>query len=73
MIVLVSSISYTDLSLSKEFSKNVSLSNIYKLPSQSAVQMISMSTDIGMAKDLFHDNEIVFEQVIKANHDCSLH
>ena len=38
MIFLVSSISYrpTDLSLLKEFFKNVSFSNIYKLPSQSA-------------------------------------
>ena len=42
----VSTISYrpTDLSLLKEFSKNVSISNSYNLPSQSAVQKISMST-----------------------------
>ena len=42
----VSSISYrpTDLSLLKEFSKNVSFSNIYILPSESVVQKISMST-----------------------------
>jgi hypothetical protein len=42
----VHGISYrpTDLSLLKEFSKNVSFSNSYKLPSQSAVQKISMST-----------------------------
>ena len=42
----VSSISYrlTDLSLLKEFSKNISFSNSYILPSRSAVQKISMST-----------------------------
>ena len=46
MIFFVSSISYrpTDLSLLKEFSKNVSFWNSYKLPSQSAFQKISMST-----------------------------
>ena len=46
MIFFVSSISYrpTDLSLLNEFSKNVSFSNSYKLPSQSAVQKLSMST-----------------------------
>ena len=45
IIFFVSSISYrhTDLSLLKEFSKIVSFSNSYKLPSQSAVQKISMS------------------------------
>ena len=45
-ILFVSSISYrpTDLSLLNEFSKNVSFSNSYKLPSQSAVQKLSMST-----------------------------
>ena len=45
MIFSVSSISYrpTDLSLIKEFSKNVSFSNSYKLPSQSAIQKPSMS------------------------------
>ena len=42
----MSSISYrpTDLSLLKEFSKDDSFSNSYKLPSLSAVQKISMST-----------------------------
>ena len=47
MIFSVSSISYRPIGLSllKEFSKNVSFSNSYKLPSQSAVQKISMSTD----------------------------
>ena len=47
MIFFVSSISYrpTDLSLLKEFSKNVSFSNSYKLPSQSALQKLAMSTD----------------------------
>ena len=42
----VSSISYrpTDLSFLKEFSKKVSFSNSYNLPSQSAVQKLSMST-----------------------------
>ena len=46
MIFSVSSISYrpTDLSLLKELSKNVGFSNSCKLPSQSAVQKISMST-----------------------------
>ena len=45
MIFFVSTISYrpTDLSLLKEFSKNVSFSNSYKLPSQSAFQKLSMS------------------------------
>jgi hypothetical protein len=47
MIFSVSSIFYrpTDLSLLKAFFKNVSFSNSYKLPSQSAVQKISMSMD----------------------------
>ena len=44
MIFSVSSSRLTDLSLLKEFSKNVSFSNSYKLPSQSAVQKITMST-----------------------------
>ena len=46
MIFFVSSISYrpTDLSLFKEFSKNVSFSNSYNQPSESAVQKLSMST-----------------------------
>jgi len=41
----VSSILYrpTDFPLLKEFSKNVSFSNSYKLPSQSVVQKLSMS------------------------------
>ena len=45
MTFFVSSISYrpTDLSLLRELSKNVSFSNSYKLPSQSAVQKNSMS------------------------------
>ena len=53
MIFFVSSISYrpTDLSLLKEFSKNVSFSNSYKLPSQSAVQKISMSTSKSRTSD----------------------
>ena len=50
MIFFVSSISYrpTDLSLLESFSKNVSFSNSYKLPSQSAVQKISLSMVIVM-------------------------
>ena len=46
MIFFVSSISHrpTDLSSLKEFFKNVSFSNNYKLPSLSAVQKLSMST-----------------------------
>ena len=46
MIFSAPSIFYrpTDLSLLKEFFKNVSISSSYKLPSQSAVQKISMST-----------------------------
>ena len=47
MIFFVSTISYrpTDLSLLKEFSKNVIFSNSYNLPSQSAIQNLSISTD----------------------------
>ena len=46
MTFFVSSISYwhNDLSLLKEFSKIFSFSNSYSLPSQSAVQTLSMST-----------------------------
>ena len=55
MIFSVSSISYipTDLSLLKEFSKNVSFSNSYNLPSQSAVQKLSMSTASVMLSQCF--------------------
>ena len=54
MILSVPSISYrpTDLSLLKEFSKNVSFSNSYKLPFQSAIQKISMSTNREVERQL---------------------
>ena len=54
MIFFASSISYrpTDLSLLKEFSKNFSFSNSYKLPFQSAIQKISMSTNRAVERQL---------------------